>query len=71
MLEAASTFIAENGLTFRDFNDWIIVFEAHSRDVPLVTFDKTLSEMGERGCFLFSRSLALILSAMMLVWNKS
>ena len=44
MLEAASTFIAENGLTFRDFNDWIIVFEAHSRDVPLVTFDKTLSK---------------------------
>ena len=44
MLEGASTFIAENSLTFRDFNDWIIAFDAHSRDVPLVTFDKTLSK---------------------------
>ena len=44
MLEGASAFIAENGLTFRDFNDWIIAFDAHSRDVPLVTFDKTLSK---------------------------
>ena len=44
MLEGASTFIAENGLTFRDFNDWIIAFDAHSRNIPLVTFDKTLSK---------------------------
>ncbi len=44
MLEGASTFIAENGLTFRDFNDWIIAFDARSRNVPLVTFDKTLSK---------------------------
>ena len=42
MLEGTSTFIAENGLTFRDFKDWIIAFEAHSRNIPLVTFDKTL-----------------------------
>jgi predicted nucleic acid-binding protein len=44
MLEGASTFIAENGLTYRDFNDWIIAFDALSRNVPLVTFDKTLSK---------------------------
>ena len=44
MLEGASTFIAENGLTYRDFNDWIIAFDAHSRNIPLVTFDKTLSK---------------------------
>ena len=44
MLEGASAFIAENGLTFRDFNDWIIAFDALSRNVPLVTFDKTLSK---------------------------
>ena len=44
MLEGASAFMAENGLSFRDFNDWIIAFDAHSRNVPLVTFDKTLSK---------------------------
>lgn len=44
MLEGASTFIAENGLTYRDFNDWIIAYDAHSRNIPLVTFDKTLSK---------------------------
>ena len=44
MLEGTSTFIAENGLTFRDFNDWIIAFDAHSRNIPIVTFDKTLSK---------------------------
>ena len=44
MLEGASTFIDENGLTFRDFNDWIIAFEASSRNEPLETFDKTLSK---------------------------
>ena len=27
-----------------DFNDWIIAYDAHSRNVPLVTFDKTLSK---------------------------
>lgn len=43
MLEGATAFMAENGLSFRDFNDWIIAFDAHSRNVPLVTFDKTLS----------------------------
>ena len=42
MLEGASTFIAENGLVFRDFNDWIIAFDAHSRNIPLVTFDVVL-----------------------------
>ena len=28
-----------------DFNDWIIAYDAHSRNVPLVTFDKTLPEI--------------------------
>ncbi|MDS0257510.1 PIN domain-containing protein [Thermoplasmatales archaeon AK] len=44
MLQGASAFIAENDLTFGDFNDWIIAFDAHSRNVPLATFDKTLSK---------------------------
>ncbi len=44
MLEGASAFMVENGLSFRDFNDWIIAFDAHARNVPLVTFDKTLSK---------------------------
>ena len=48
MLEGASAFMAENGLSFRDFNDWIIAFDAHSRNVPLVTFDKTLSKKCKR-----------------------
>ena len=44
MLEGVSAFMAENGLSFRDFNDWIIAYDAHSRNIPLVTFDKTLSK---------------------------
>jgi hypothetical protein len=37
-----------------------------SRDaVKISSIIKTLSEMGERGCFLFSRPLALILAALM------
>ena len=36
MLEGVSTFIAENGLTFQDFNDWIIAsFEALCRGIDL------------------------------------
>ncbi|MCL5783691.1 MAG: PIN domain-containing protein [Candidatus Thermoplasmatota archaeon] len=44
MLEGVFAFMAENGLSFRDFNDWIIAYDAHSRNIPLVTFDKTLSK---------------------------
>lgn len=44
MLGDVSAFIVENSLSFRDFNNWIIAFDAHSRNVPLVTFDKTLSK---------------------------
>ena len=44
MLEGASVFMVESGLSFKDFNDWIIAYDAHSRDVPLVTFDNTLSK---------------------------
>lgn len=32
----------ENNLSFRDFNDWIISYDAYSKDIPLVTFDKAL-----------------------------
>ena len=41
-MEKASTFIVDKKLSFRDFNDWIIAFDAFSRNLPLVTFDKTL-----------------------------
>ena len=44
MLEGASAFMVDNSLSFRDFNGWIIAYDADSRNVPLVTFDKTLSE---------------------------
>jgi len=44
MLKDASAFIVENNLSFRDFNDWIIAYDAYSRNVPLVTFDKNLSK---------------------------
>ncbi len=42
IMEKASAFMVENKLSFRDFNDWIIAYDAYSRKVPLVTFDKTL-----------------------------
>ena len=54
MLEGSSTFIAENDLAFRDFNDWIIAFDAHSRNIPLVTFDKTHSNRIKAGFQKFS-----------------
>ena len=41
-MEKVSAFMVENKLSFRDFNDWIIAYEAHSRKVPLITFDKIL-----------------------------
>ena len=44
MIEGASEYMVENGLSFKDFNDWIIAYDAHSRDVPLVTFDNVLSK---------------------------
>ena len=44
MLEGTSTFIVENNFSFRDFNDWIIAYDALSRNAPLVTFDKKLSK---------------------------
>ena len=43
MIDEVSIFIVENGLSFKDFNDWIIAHDAHSRNVPLVTFDIALS----------------------------
>ena len=42
MIEGVSTFMVENKLSFRDFIDWIIAFDAHSRNIPLATFDKVL-----------------------------
>ena len=45
--------------------NWMISVSASTGAVKISSVIKTLSEMGERGCFLFSRSLALILSAMM------
>ena len=42
MMEKVSTFMVENKLSFSDFNDWIIAYDAYSRKVPLVTFDKIL-----------------------------
>ena len=44
ILESVSAFMVENNLSFRDFNDWIIAYDAHSRNIPLATFDKALSE---------------------------
>ena len=44
ILEGASAFMIENNLGFRDFNDWIIAYDAHLRRVPLATFDRTLSK---------------------------
>ncbi len=43
MLEKTSKFIVENKLSFRDLNDWIIAYDAFSRNAPLATFDKALS----------------------------
>ena len=42
IMEKVSAFMVENKLSFRDFNDWIIAYDAYSRNVPLVTFDKIL-----------------------------
>ena len=44
MVENVSTFMVENKLSFRDFNDRIIAYDVHSRNVPLVTFDKILQK---------------------------
>ncbi|OWP56751.1 MAG: hypothetical protein B2I17_03945 [Thermoplasmatales archaeon B_DKE] len=44
IIEGTSAFIVENNLSFRDFNDWIIAYDAHSRNIPLITFDKTLTK---------------------------
>ncbi len=44
MIEKVSAFMVENKLIFRDFNDWIIAYDAHSRNIPLATFDKVLQK---------------------------
>jgi predicted nucleic acid-binding protein len=44
MMEKVSSFMVENKLSFRGFNDWIIAYDAYSRNVPLVTFDKILQK---------------------------
>ena len=44
MIEGTYTFIVKENLSFRDFNDWIITYDAHSRNIPLITFDITLSK---------------------------
>ena len=44
MMEKISSFMVENNLSFRDFNDWIIAYDAFSRNVPLATFDKILQK---------------------------
>ncbi|MFG1416134.1 MAG: PIN domain-containing protein [Thermoplasmataceae archaeon] len=44
MMEKVSSFMVENKLSFRGFNDWIIAYDAYSRKVPLVTFDKILQK---------------------------
>ena len=44
MMEKVSSFMVENKLSFRDFNDWIIAYDAYSRKVPLATFDKILQK---------------------------
>lgn len=41
-IENVTTFMVENKLSFRDFNDWIIEYDAFSRKVPLATFGKIL-----------------------------
>ncbi len=43
ILEGAPAFMVESNLSFRDFNGWLIAYDAHSRNIPLMTFDKTLS----------------------------
>ena len=43
-MEKVSSFMVENKLSFRDFNDWIIAYDAYSRKVPLATFDKILQK---------------------------
>ncbi|MGC8506184.1 MAG: PIN domain-containing protein [Thermoplasmata archaeon] len=42
IMEKVTLFIVENKLSFRDFNDWIIAYDAYSRNVLPVTFDKIL-----------------------------
>ena len=42
MMEKTSVFMVENNLSFRDFNNWIIAYDAYSWNIPLVTFDKIL-----------------------------
>ena len=44
MMEKVSSFMVENKLSFRGFNDWIIAYDAYSRKVPFVTFDKILQK---------------------------
>ena len=44
MMEKVSSFMVENKLSFRDFNDWIRAYDAYSRKVPLATFDKILQK---------------------------
>ena len=41
-IENVTTFMVENKLSFIDFNDWIIAYDAFSRKVPLATFGKIL-----------------------------
>ena len=48
MLKGASEFIVENKLSFREFNDWIIAYDAHFRSIPLATFDVSLSRKCKR-----------------------
>lgn len=43
LLEETTEFIVENDISFMDFNDWIIAYDAYSRNIPLATFDKALS----------------------------
>ena len=47
-MEKVSSFMVENKLSFRGFNDWIIAYDAYSRNVPLVTFDKILQKKCEK-----------------------
>jgi len=41
-IENVTTFMVENKLSFKDFNDRIIAYDAFSRKVPLATFGKIL-----------------------------
>ncbi len=41
-LPEITSFILENQLNFRNFNDWIIAHEARSRGISLATFDQDL-----------------------------